>query len=94
VLSEERLHAISAVHVQIIGASLAARCWLGSLGVLDFAGGTVVHIHADVAVLVLCVVLGPRSGYPKAQMPPNSLVLTVVGASMLWVGWFSFNAGS
>ena len=68
--------------------------WLGELGVLDFAGGTVVHINAGVAALVLCIVLGPRSGYPATPMPPNSLVLTVVGASMLWVGWFGFNAGS
>ena len=68
--------------------------WLGDLGVLDFAGGTVVHINAGVAALVLCIVLGPRSGYPTTPMPPNSLVLTVVGASMLWVGWFGFNAGS
>ncbi|MCE2514757.1 MAG: ammonium transporter [Acidobacteria bacterium] len=68
--------------------------WLGELGVLDFAGGTVVHINAGVAALVLCIVIGPRSGYPTTPMPPNSLVLTVVGASMLWVGWFGFNAGS
>ena len=68
--------------------------WLGEMGVLDFAGGTVVHINAGVAALVLCIVLGKREGYPKTPMTPNSLVLTVVGASMLWVGWFGFNAGS
>ncbi len=68
--------------------------WLGELGVLDFAGGTVVHINAGVAALVLCIVLGKRVGYPDTPMAPNSLVLTVVGASMLWVGWFGFNAGS
>ena len=68
--------------------------WLGALGVLDFAGGTVVHVNAGVAALVLCIVLGKRRGYPSTPMPPNSLVLTVVGASMLWVGWFGFNAGS
>ena len=68
--------------------------WLGEMGVLDFAGGTVVHINAGVAALVICVVLGKRTGYPTTPMPPNSLVLTVVGASMLWVGWFGFNAGS
>ena len=68
--------------------------WLGELGVLDFAGGTVVHINAGVAALVLCIVLGKRRGYPTTPMAPNSLVLTVVGASMLWVGWFGFNAGS
>ena len=68
--------------------------WLGAMGVLDFAGGTVVHINAGVAALVLCVVLGKRRGYPTEAMTPNSLVLTVIGASMLWVGWFGFNAGS
>ena len=68
--------------------------WLGEMGVLDFAGGTVVHINAGIAALVLCIVLGPRRGYPNTPMAPNSLVLTVVGASMLWVGWFGFNAGS
>ncbi len=68
--------------------------WLGAMGVLDFAGGTVVHINAGIAALVVCIVLGPRQGYPSTPMPPNSLVLTVVGASMLWVGWFGFNAGS
>ena len=68
--------------------------FLGEAGVLDFAGGTVVHINAGIAALVLCIVLGKRSGYPTAEMAPNSLVLTVVGASMLWVGWFGFNAGS
>ena len=68
--------------------------WLGEMGVLDFAGGTVVHINAGIAALVLCIVLGKRRGYPGTLMTPNSLVLTVVGASMLWVGWFGFNAGS
>ena len=68
--------------------------WLGEMGVLDFAGGTVVHINAGIAALVLCIVLGKRRGYPTTPMAPNSLVLTVVGASMLWVGWFGFNAGS
>ena len=68
--------------------------WLGDLGVLDFAGGTVVHVNAGVAALVLCLVIGRRRGHPGTPMPPNSLVLTVVGASMLWVGWFGFNAGS
>ena len=68
--------------------------WLGEMGVLDFAGGTVVHINAGVAALVLCIVLGKRQGYPTTPVSPNSLVLTLVGASMLWVGWFGFNAGS
>jgi Amt family ammonium transporter len=68
--------------------------WLGNWGVLDFAGGTVVHINAGVAGLVACLVLGKREGYPTTPMPPNNLVFTVVGAGMLWVGWFGFNAGS
>ena len=68
--------------------------WLGSWGVLDFAGGTVVHINAGIAALVLCLVLGKRKGFPTTPMPPHNLVFTVVGASMLWVGWFGFNAGS
>jgi Amt family ammonium transporter len=63
-------------------------------GVLDFAGGTVVHINAGIAGLVAALVLGKRKGYPVTPMPPHNLTLTVVGASMLWVGWFGFNAGS
>jgi Amt family ammonium transporter len=68
--------------------------WLGKDGVLDFAGGTVVHINAGIAGLVAALVLGKRKGYPHVAMPPHNLTLTVVGASMLWVGWFGFNAGS
>ncbi len=68
--------------------------WLGDWGVLDFAGGTVVHINAGVAGLAACIALGPRKGYPRTQMPPNNLGYTVIGAAMLWVGWFGFNAGS
>jgi Amt family ammonium transporter len=63
-------------------------------GVLDFAGGTVVHINAGIAGLVAALVLGKRKGYPTTPMPPHNLGFTVVGASMLWVGWFGFNAGS
>lgn len=63
-------------------------------GVLDFAGGTVVHINAGVAGLVACLVLGPRKGFPTTAMPPHNLGYTLIGASMLWVGWFGFNAGS
>jgi Amt family ammonium transporter len=63
-------------------------------GILDFAGGTVVHINAGIAGLVSCLVLGKRMGYPKNPMPPHNLVLSVIGASLLWVGWFGFNAGS
>ncbi|UCH54365.1 MAG: ammonium transporter [Pseudomonadota bacterium] len=68
--------------------------WLQKLGVLDFAGGTVVHINAGVAALVAAVVLGPRRGFPQTPMPPHNLAITVTGAGMLWVGWFGFNAGS
>jgi Amt family ammonium transporter len=66
----------------------------GSWGVLDFAGGTVVHINAGVAGLVACILCGPRRGYQKIAMTPHSVPLTVIGACMLWVGWFGFNAGS
>jgi len=67
---------------------------LGGLGVLDFAGGTVVHINAGVAGLVCALVLGKRKGFGVDNMAPNNLVLTMIGASLLWVGWFGFNAGS
>jgi ammonium transporter, Amt family len=68
--------------------------WLWAKGALDFAGGTVVHINAGVAGLVACIVLGKRIGYGKEAMTPHSLTLTMVGAALLWVGWFGFNAGS
>ncbi|MDX1487779.1 MAG: ammonium transporter [Acidiferrobacterales bacterium] len=68
--------------------------WLGGRGILDFAGGTVVHINAGIAGLVAALVLGPRKGYPRTLMPPHNLTLTLMGAAMLWVGWFGFNAGS
>jgi len=68
--------------------------FLGDAGVLDFAGGTVVHINSGVAALVGCIVLGKRRGYGTENMAPHNLVLSVIGASMLWVGWFGFNAGS
>ncbi len=68
--------------------------WLGNKGILDFAGGTVVHINAGIAGLVAAIVLGQRKGYPKTPMPPHNLGYTLMGASMLWVGWFGFNAGS
>ena len=68
--------------------------WLGELGVLDFAGGTVVHITAGVGAIVTTMVLGNRRGFPTTAMPPHNLALTVAGAGMLWVGWFGFNAGS
>ena len=68
--------------------------FLGGLGVKDFAGGTVVHINAGVAGLVCALVLGKREGYGTENMAPHNLVLSLIGASLLWVGWFGFNAGS
>jgi ammonium transporter, Amt family len=68
--------------------------FLGGAGVLDFAGGTVVHINSGVAALVLCLVLGKRVGYGRENLSPHNLTLTMIGASLLWVGWFGFNAGS
>lgn len=68
--------------------------FLGGLGVLDFAGGTVVHINAGVAGLVCALVLGKRKGFGTTNMAPHNLILSVIGASLLWVGWFGFNAGS
>lgn len=68
--------------------------WMFDKGVLDFAGGTVVHINAGIAGLVAALLLGRRVGFNKEAMPPHNLVLTLIGASMLWVGWFGFNAGS
>jgi len=84
----------------LVYAPIAHMVWggdgsfLGGLGVLDFAGGTVVHINAGIAGLVAALVLGPRKGYPKVTMMPHNLGYTLMGASMLWVGWFGFNAGS
>src|SRR5687767_13839439 len=68
--------------------------WLAKMGVLDFAGGIVVHVNAGVAALVAALVLGQRRGFPSVAMPPHSLPLTALGSGMLWVGWFGFNAGS
>ena len=68
--------------------------WLMEMGLLDYAGGTVVHINAGVAALVAAVMLGRRHGFPETAMAPHNMTLTVAGAAMLWVGWFGFNAGS
>lgn len=68
--------------------------WLAQMGMLDFAGGTVVHITAGVAAIVTAMVLGNRTGFPTTQMMPHNLTMSVTGAGMLWVGWFGFNAGS
>ncbi len=68
--------------------------WLRVMGALDFAGGTVVHINAGVSALVACMMLGPRRGFPNRAMPPHNVTLAILGAGMLWFGWFGFNAGS
>jgi Amt family ammonium transporter len=68
--------------------------WLSNLGALDFAGGTVVHINSAVAALMAALVVGRRRGFPKEPMPPHNLPMTVLGAGLLWFGWFGFNAGS
>ena len=83
----------------VVYAPIAHWVWYPSgflfgLGVLDFAGGTVVHINAGVAGLVAALVIGKRKGYPKEAFMPHNLVLSLIGASLLWVGWFGFNAGS
>ena len=68
--------------------------WLAELGIMDFAGGIVIHVNAGVAALVAALVLGKRKGFPNTAMPPHNMTMVVTGAGMLWVGWFGFNAGS
>ncbi|WP_020562547.1 ammonium transporter [Methylosarcina fibrata] len=68
--------------------------WLAKLGVLDFAGGIVIHVNAGIASLVAALVIGNRRGFPTTPMPPHNMTMVVTGAGMLWVGWFGFNAGS
>ena len=68
--------------------------WLGEMGLLDFAGGTVVHITAGVGAIVTAMVIGNRSGFPRTAMMPHNMTMSITGAGMLWVGWFGFNAGS
>jgi Amt family ammonium transporter len=94
----------SAVLIYVIGWSILCYSpichwvwgggFLGNAGVLDFAGGTVVHLNSRLAGLVACIMLGKRIGYGQENMAPHNLVLSVIGASLLWVGWFGFNAGS
>jgi Amt family ammonium transporter len=89
-----------AVWFSVVYTAMTHMVWSGDggyfwdMGVLDFAGGTVVHINAGIAGLIAALVLGKRKGYPKTAMPPHNLGYTLMGASMLWVGWFGFNAGS
>ena len=89
-----------ALWATIVYAPICHMAWSGDgaffwdKGVLDFAGGTVVHINAGIAALVTAILIGKRRGYPETVIPPHNLVLTVIGACMLWVGWFGFNAGS
>jgi Amt family ammonium transporter len=68
--------------------------WMRNMGALDFAGGTVVHISSGVSALAAALIIGRRRGYPQEPMPPHNLTMTVTGASLLWFGWFGFNAGS
>ncbi len=88
----------SFVWMLLVYAPICHMVWgggfLGEMGLMDFAGGTVVHINAGVAALVLAIYLGNRTGFQTVPMPPHNLSMTVAGASMLWVGWFGFNAGS
>ena len=89
----------AAVWLTIVYFPIAHMVWEGrglffTMGALDFAGGTVVHINAGVSALVAAIMLGKRKGYPSERMPPHSLTLTMVGTGLLWVGWFGFNAGS
>ncbi len=82
------------VYVPVTHWVWAGDGWLFGRGLLDFAGGTVVHITAGVASLVCALSLGPRTGFGKTPMPPHNMTMTVTGAGMLWVGWFGFNGGS
>jgi len=87
------------VWLTIVYFPIAHMVWEGrglffTMGALDFAGGTVVHINAGISALVAAIMLGKRKGYPNEPMPPHSLTLTMVGTGLLWVGWFGFNAGS
>ncbi len=88
----------SLLWITLVYCPIAHAVWGGGFlfadGALDFAGGTVVHINAGIAALVGAVIIGKRVGYGKDAMPPHSLTMTMIGASLLWVGWFGFNAGS
>ena len=90
-LSQDKIDAAIA-SVGWINGGLAP--WMKGVGALDFAGGTVVHINAGIAGLVGALMVGKRIGYGKEALPPHSLTMSMIGASLLWVGWFGFNAGS
>ncbi|WP_210203300.1 ammonium transporter [Labrys okinawensis] len=85
---------VTFIYIPVAHSVWQSTGWLFKLGAFDFAGGTVVHINAGVAGLVGCLMIGKRTGFGKEQMPPHSLTLSWVGAGLLWVGWFGFNAGS
>ncbi len=82
------------VYIPVTHWVWASDGWLFALGFRDFAGGAVVHVNAGIAALVAALVIGNRTGFPTTAMPPHNLTMTVIGASLLWVGWFGFNAGS
>jgi Amt family ammonium transporter len=90
----------TALWVTFVYAPMCHMAWSGEgalfveWGVLDFAGGTVVHVNAGIAALIACILVGKRKGFPETSMPPHNMTMTVTGAGMLWVGWFGFNAGS
>jgi ammonium transporter, Amt family len=90
----------TALWLVLVYAPVCHMAWSGDgalfvqWGVLDFAGGTVVHINAGIAALVACILVGKRKGFPQKAMPPHNMTMTLTGAAMLWVGWFGFNAGS
>src|SRR5437764_4596387 len=83
-----------AITASTLATETAKGGWLWQKGAMDFAGGTVVHINAGIAGLVGAIVIGKRIGYGREAMAPHSLTMTMIGASLLWMGWFGFNAGS
>ena len=93
-LAEAKGDAAKATAQAALDAVTGNAGYFNQLGALDFAGGTVVHINAGIAGFVGALIMGKRIGYPREPMPPHSLVMTMIGASLLWVGWFGFNAGS
>ena len=88
----------SSIWLLVVYVPICHMTWGGGaysdMGVMDFAGGIVVHVTAGLGALVACIMVGPRSGYPRELEPPHNMTMTVTGTGMLWVGWFGFNAGS